>query len=47
MSEYKEEPIFDGDYDQDELENNTSSIAEYNISFSPNDFNVKTIFDFM
>ena len=28
-------------YDQDELENNTSSIAEYNISVSPNDFNVK------
>ena len=47
MSEYKEEPVFDGDYDQDELENNTSSIAEYNISVSPNDFNVKTIFDFM
>ena len=46
MSEYNE-PIFDGDYEQDELENNSSSIAEYNISASPNDFNVKTIFDFM
>ena len=46
MTEYKEH-TFDGDYDQDELENNTSSIAEYNISVSPNDFNVKTIFDFM
>lgn len=47
MSEYKEESVFDGDYGQDELEDNSSSIAEYNISVSPNDFNVKTIFDFI
>lgn len=41
------ENIFDGDYEQEELENNPSSITEYNISVSPNDFNVRTIFDFI
>lgn len=46
MTEEYKEPIFDGDYDQDDLEDNSSSI-EYDISVSPNDFNVKTLFDFM
>ena len=46
MTEEYKEPIFDGDYDQDDLEDNSSSI-EYDIFVSPNDFNVKTLFDFI
>lgn len=41
------ENIFDGDYDQDDQSNDSFPITEYNISVAPNDFNIKTIFDFI
>lgn len=38
------EVIYDGDYDVNEED---AVVTEYNISVAPNDFNIKTIFDFI
>lgn len=46
MDTLNTENIFAGDYEQDEQLNYASPITEYNISVAPNDFNIKTIFDF-
>ena len=39
-----DEKMYDGDYDVNEDDVN---VTEYNISVAPNDFNIKTIFDFI
>ncbi|GIM59918.1 GmrSD restriction endonuclease domain-containing protein [Capnocytophaga canimorsus] len=38
---------FEGDYEQEDQLDDVYPITEYNISVSPNDFNIKTIFDFI
>ena len=44
VDEAEDSPWFDADADEDEFD---GEIVEYDITASPNDFNVKTIFDFI
>ena len=43
MANEEKTDLFDGDYDHDE----EYSFTEYDVTSSPNDFNVKTIYDFI